>query len=803
MACISGFTLGGYYEYIDCCGYNQTGLSSGLEEVCVDQAYSATSIGVLLDSGSTCTISCNLGELSYNFTVTGTCDALSGSTLITGYGGIPPYTIDNIIHGTISAQTSSSPMLFTGLTGGTYVFRLNDSLGLQNNELYINVTISDCFTANIFDTSGTTCGLDNGSFSVSATSLSGPYTIILYKDNVFYDLVETNTLPYNVISLPDGIYYATIYDNGSTTANTENVIVNSSVGVDFGFWKVNTSNCLIDKGKLSVTGVTGNGPFTYLWSTNETTQTITGLTAGTYSCIVTDSNGCTNTKSEVVGLAQPLGLAALTSTNPTCFSSDGTMTFTISGGSAPFFYSADTNEIGYTLSDTFTISNLASGTHFVLVRDANLCEIIVSGFISPINGFNVVGTSITNSNCNSNNGSLYVQLQGSQIYYTYLLSGQTSGILTGNTSMNQNYSFNGLPNDNYLLVISGTGTDCSYFTNLTISSVDKFTLDVTSTGSTCWQNNGVINVNVNSGYTGVLDYILSDGQSIIDTNLTSYTFNNLAAGTYTLSVVDQSGCTVSETITILSQGALASTINTIGCTSGNDGQAEVVIFQGEPTFTYDWSDNVCCSQTGDTVTGLTAGTYSVIVTDNNGCTQLNNFSISCNSNISSGYTLYNICNDFFTTTVGAKRGFLEMLGEGYLDITSGYTGCSLNSAEYICNLEVSGVSYTQSFYTGYTSSDVPSDALWKSTIESILDTIPEVDSYTVDPINNVLQIVSVCSGDTNALADQQVKLYLTINFDVVCQEEVFPCPETSGALLVNSTTYFIAGPNEYLQYVDP
>jgi hypothetical protein len=527
MACISGFTLGGYYEYIDCCGYNQTGLSSGLEEVCVDQAYSATSIGVLLDSGSTCTISCNLGELSYNFTVTGTCDALSGSTLITGYGGIPPYTIDNIIPGTISAQTSSSPMLFTGLTGGTYVFRLNDSLGLQNNELYINVTISDCFTANIFDTSGTTCGLDNGSFTVSATSLSGPYTIILYKDNVFYDLVETNTLPYNVISLPDGIYYATIYDNGFTTANTENVIVNSSVGVDFGFWKVNTSNCLIDKGKLSVTGVTGNGPFTYLWSTNETTQTITGLTAGTYSCIVTDSNGCTNTKSEVVGLAQPLGLAALTSTNPTCFSSDGTMTFTVSGGSAPFFYSADTNEIGYTLSDTFTISNLASGTHFVLVRDANLCEIIVSGFISPINGFNVVGTSITNSNCNSNNGGVYVQVQGGQIYYTYLLSGQTSGILTGNTSMNQNYSFSGLPNDNYLLVVSGTGTNCEYSTNFTISSIDKFTIDVTSLDATCWQNNGSISVNVNSGYTGVLDYILSDGQSIIDTNLTSYTFNNL------------------------------------------------------------------------------------------------------------------------------------------------------------------------------------------------------------------------------------------------------------------------------------
>lgn len=807
MACISGFTLGGYYEYIDCCGYKQTGLSSGLEDVCVDQTYSATSIGVLLDSGSTCSISCSLGELSYNFTVTGTCDVLSGSTIITGYGGIPPYTIDNIIPGTIPTQTSSGDILFSGLTGGTYVFRLNDSLGLQNNELYINVTISDCFTANIFDTSGTTCSLDNGVFSVSATSLSGPYTIIVYKDDVFYDLIETNTLPYNVTSLPNGIYYATIYDNGFTTANTENIVVNSSIGVDFGFWKVNTSNCLIDKGKLSVTGLTGNGPFTYLWSTNETTQTITGLTAGTYSCIVTDSNGCTTTKTAVVELAQPLGLAALTSTNPSCFNSDGTMTFTLSGGSGPFFYSADTNEVGYTLSDTFTISNLASGTHFVLVRDANLCEILLSGFLAPINGFNVIGTSITNSTCNSNNGGVYVQLQGGQIYYTYLLSGQTSGIITGNTSMNQNYSFSGLPNDNYLLVISGTGTNCEYSTNFSINSIDKFTLNVTSTDATCWQNNGTISVDVNSGFTGVLDYILSDGQSIIDTNLTSYTFNNLSAGLYTLTVTDQDGCTITKTINIATGGGLASAINTIGCTQGNNGEAQVIIYEGEPTFTYSWSDNVCCLQTGDTVTGLTAGTYSVLVTDSDGCTQLHNFSILCDSNLSSGYTLYNICNNFFTTTVGTKRGFLEMLGEGYLDIISGYSGCGFKGAVFSCQIEIdcpedscyiltedefiittesgdllvyadceSGDTiYTVPFYTATTLNDIPQDTLWQSTIEGILSGIPNIQSYTVDPLTNTLQIVSKCDGDKDPLADCKFYLRLKIDYNVTCKEN---CAET-------------------------
>ena len=99
MACISGFTLGGYYSYVDCCGLVQAGVSPGLENVCVSASTSGTSIGVLLDSGSTCTQNCNQGPLSYVFTVTGVCGNPSGTVTIQSFGGIPPYTIDNITTG--------------------------------------------------------------------------------------------------------------------------------------------------------------------------------------------------------------------------------------------------------------------------------------------------------------------------------------------------------------------------------------------------------------------------------------------------------------------------------------------------------------------------------------------------------------------------------------------------------------------------------------------------------------------------------------------------------------------------------
>ena len=127
MAGLSGSTTGGYYSYIDSCGNAQQGFAFANVYVCVDQTYSASTVGIQVDSGSTCNLNCNQGPISYLYGVTGTCDNVSGGTVSAQVlGGIPPYTITNTQPGTIPVQTSSSLFSYTGLSASTYVFTINE-----------------------------------------------------------------------------------------------------------------------------------------------------------------------------------------------------------------------------------------------------------------------------------------------------------------------------------------------------------------------------------------------------------------------------------------------------------------------------------------------------------------------------------------------------------------------------------------------------------------------------------------------------------------------------------------------------
>ena len=767
MACFSGVTTGTTWGYTDCCGVLKTGYNAGFG-ICLDTSQPYSGINV---SASSCTVSC--AELNATFSITGVCENVgNGAVSIQPSGGVAPYSIYNVVPGipTYSGAASNGPFVFTGLTGGTYVWQINDSTSPDNQELFVNIIVSDCFCGEIYDVRGTTCNANNGSFWVSGSSTSAPYDIQIYSGNTLYSGYTAASFPYEILNLPSGLYYGSITDSGGSTAQTETVLVSASTELDYGFWVVDASFCVQNQGKLTVTGQTGVGPYTYLWSNGETTKTITGLTAGSYSVTVTDSLGCSTTKSQAVSLTPQLGLGSVTASTPSCFTSNGSLTFNITGGTLPFYYSGSTGQVKYSSSRTFELTGLTTGSYQINVTDADLCKASFGSFISPSGGFDIVDINVTNSSCSSDNGSIQIIIDGTASNnYVYSLTGTTTGVVKTKTTTAQNATFDNLSNDTYQISVSGTGSNCVYSTTKTIASSDKFTVNTNITGTTCGGDNGAIQAVVSTGYTSPLDYVLSDGQQIIDLAFSAYTFDGLSSGVYTLTVTDADNCSVTKSINVTSSSNMEYSLFGTDCVSGNDGSAEVVVTSGNPPFTYLWSNG----ETGSTISNLSGDTYNVTVTDSDGCAKRKSVTIVCDSNTVTAYSVVGVCNQLFETTTNTKRNMKKMLNEGFLDVTSGRTNCVLNTAEFSAVVSITGSTGwvsgdTVPFYTATTLNSVPTDSEWINTVESILNTINEVGSVTIDLLNNTIIIKSDCDGDSDPLQGARISIKLQIPYDVNC-----------------------------------
>ena len=275
-----------------------------------------------------------MANFLYNFSVTGDCtNTNSGAIEIFVSGGIPPYTIDWV-----------NPNIGTGsfkdnLSAGVYIVRVNDSLGDINNEFYINMIVSSGGCLNVVSTSGTTCGLDNGQVVITGTSEAYPITLKIFSGNteILSGITYNGELTFT--NLPSGVLRAYYEDYGGCSGFSESFIIQPSSVLDWGFYVVNDTLCNGNVGKLQITGLTGTPPYTYLWSNGSTGTTITGLTASTYSVTVTDSTGCSSTKSAEIKKTDPLELVSFQTVSPSCFAADGSVNLIVTGGTGPYFYS--------------------------------------------------------------------------------------------------------------------------------------------------------------------------------------------------------------------------------------------------------------------------------------------------------------------------------------------------------------------------------------------------------------------------------------------------------------------------------
>lgn len=735
--------------------------------------------------------------LNYSLTgITGDCSNLNaGSFGIIITGSAPSYTIQWIspITDTIPLGEGVTGYTATNLSAGTYTFNIQDTCLDPSNTILgpISMYISSGVCTSITNVNNTVCGLDNGSLTATTQYDYGNNKFYLYHNTLGYIKSATTTTtitPQGAVfdNLTAGTYYVVATDGGGCSGITSSVIIQESTTLDFGIYVVNDAGCNVNSGKLFVTGLTGNPPYTYLWSNGETTDSIENLPNGTYSVSVSDNTGCVVNKLATVFKVPTVGQAGVFVTQPSCFGNNGELTIIVSGGTAPYYYSGSNGTVSVQFSNVIVFDTLPAGTFNYYVQDAGLCNFTGSVALSTPLAFNIISVNTQNSQCNNSSGKITPLVSSGTKPYTFKLTSPDGSIDSVTTTLTS-YEFTGLESGIYTLSIRDKG-GCEYVNTYEIVNQVLFNVNYSITGTTCGNSNGIVDVTI-SGGTGPYLYEL-DSESLNST-LSGNTFQNLSDGPYMLSVTDTSvPCKQTVSIYVSESAGVEFITSTQNPTGGNDGQIQLFLTSGQPPFTYEWSSNVG-SQTGQLVTNLSAGTYSIKVTDDNGCVKEKIVNLQ-GTNCSIAYEVYNFSSEDFANTGDLiKKGPKQMLIEGYYDLTFDEENCVLNQTIFTANVVVSGVTGSTTFYTGTTLDDYPSDNLWGTTVRNLLLTFDGIGNVTINNTTNKITITTDCASDVSLL-DADILIYMVINYDVSCVKPTVIC-DLSGYTYNVSTICDLSG----------
>jgi len=285
-----------------------------------------------------------------------------------------------------------------------------------------------------------------------------------------------------------------------------------------------------------------------------------------------------------------------TSLPATCSSADGSATVTATGGSAPYTYAWSNG------GTTTTISNLTPGNYGVTVTDATGCDATSSIAVSNSGSAISLAVSTNNAACGLQTGSATVTATNGSAPYTYAWS-------TGGTTA----TINNLGAGTYFVTVTDN-VGCTATSSGTVQDTGvSFAATLSGTNESCTGNDGTVTATV-SGTTSTLTYAWSNGATgAVNTGLT--------AGTYTVTITDNIGCSISDSFTILQDtdcGCINPVLDIVNLTdescANNDGVATILMVGNESDFTYSWLPNFGTpNATGNERVDLPAGNYVVIV----------------------------------------------------------------------------------------------------------------------------------------------------------------------------------------------
>ena len=637
---------------------NQSGLSAGDYTVTITDANGLNGIDTVTVGEPTAVaaneavnnnVSCNSGN--------------DGEATAVPTGGTSPYTY--LWSNAATSATNSN------LTAGSYTVTVTDANGCTGTGT-VSISEPTALVATATTTQNVSCnGGNDGAITASASGGTGSYTYL-------WSNAATTA---SISSLTAGTYTVTITDaNGCTDVATETVTEPTAVSASIGA-QTNVDCFGNSTGSLTGSATGGTGAYTYLWSNAGTSATISSLAAGVYTLTVTDANGCTGTTNGTITEPTTLNATITSQTNVDCNgSSTGSLTVTASGGTPAYTY------LWSNAATTATAGSLAAGAYTVTVTDANGCTAIASATITEPTALSATISSSTNVDCNGNStGSATVSASGGTTSYTYLWSNAattatasslpagaytvtvtdangctaTANVtltepnpLVANATLDNDVSCNGFTDGGATAsATGGTGAYTYLWSNaettaaITNQGAGTYTVTVTdANGCTSVASVSIsqptalgssitsqTNVACNGGASGAATVAATGGTTpytyLWSNAATTAIASSLMAGNYSVTVTDANGCTSTSSVTITEPSALSSTITSqtnVACNGDATGSATVSVSGGTTAYTYAWSSG----GTAAVETGLGAGTYSVTITDANGCTDLASVTIT-------------------------------------------------------------------------------------------------------------------------------------------------------------------------------
>ena len=637
--------------------FTATGLNPGFYTVQVTDIYCTVTdtvevpqsaiVDVLLDS-----LNSELFVTCFGYPSSGVTVSASGGTGANTY----LYFIPNI------SPTPQASNVFTGLFAGSYPIYTYDGNGCTDS---VMVTISEpdeltfsTFSADVscFD------GSDGSAYVDNVDGGQSPYTFSW----------SNGTSTSFVSSLSAGDYYITVLDDNGCTSNPASILVTinepsplvSSTNV------LSNSNCAGSQALASgeaVVNVSGATPsYSFLWSNNITTSSISSLLPGIYTVNITDANGCSITDTaEILAGSNPE--LDVTVQNVSCFgANDGMMFTSANSGTPPYNFSADG---GNTFVPSGTPFGPSGGAfYYITVVDSIGCIDSDSIFVYEPDLLEITNINIQNISCNGNSdGELTAIHTGGSPSFTYQWDDSNNQI---------NSSAINLGLGNYSVIVTDSAGCADTSSSVTISQPDSLLItSISSSDVLCFGGNeGSVSV-VAEGGTLIYSYSWSfGGTNDIETSV--------AAGNHTVVVSDINGCSNSANISIDEPLAITTSysMDSVSCLNGSDGSATVTVAGGVAPYLYLWDNGSTSSSSNN----LSAGFHYVTITDSNLCQKLDSveilaplFDISIDSLIISDISCYS-----------ANNGSVEILASGgnYPYLYSNTNGFNMQSISSFTSL---------------------------------------------------------------------------------------------------------------------